>query len=156
MPAVWQLNWDAPAATVCTGVQKLDRRPFPRISSILPAMKNPYHALLLLIAGATQKELAAQVRYLKIGLEIARSKLPQRVTITPQERNRLVKFGAKLGQALDKLVCGSRTFAARSGWAGCSSTTTAGRRSSDSERWLEPGDPQVMSLGSDDPSTRFL
>jgi putative transposase len=39
-------------------------------------MKNPYHALLLLIAGATQKELAAQVRYLKIELAIARSKLP--------------------------------------------------------------------------------
>jgi hypothetical protein len=42
--------------------------------------------------------------YLKIELEIARSKLPQRVTFTPQERNRLVKFGAKLGRALDKLV----------------------------------------------------
>ena len=67
-------------------------------------MKNPYHALLLLIAGATQKDLAAQVRYLKIELEIARSKLPQRVTFTAQERNRLVKFGAKLGRALDKLV----------------------------------------------------
>ena len=39
-------------------------------------MKNPYHALLMLIAEATQKELAAQVRYLKIELEIARSKLP--------------------------------------------------------------------------------
>jgi hypothetical protein len=38
-------------------------------------MKNPYHTLLLLIAGATQKELAAQVRCLKIELEIARSKL---------------------------------------------------------------------------------
>jgi hypothetical protein len=37
-------------------------------------------------------------------LEIARSKLPQRVTVTAQERNRLVKLGAKLGRALDKLV----------------------------------------------------
>ena len=35
-------------------------------------MKNPYHALLLLIAGATQKELAAQIRYLKIELKIDR------------------------------------------------------------------------------------
>ena len=68
-------------------------------------MKNPYHALLMLIAGATQKELAAQIQYLKVELEIARSKLPQRVTVTAQERNRLIKFGAKLGrQAMDKLV----------------------------------------------------
>ncbi len=67
-------------------------------------MKNPYHALLMLIAGATQKELAAHIRYLKIELEIARAKLPKRVTFTPQERNRLIKFGAKLGRALDKLV----------------------------------------------------
>ena len=62
-------------------------------------MKNPYHALLMLIAGATQKELAAQIQYLKVELEIARSKLPQRVAVTAQERNRLVKFGAKLGGA---------------------------------------------------------
>lgn len=67
-------------------------------------MKNPYHALLMLIDGATQKELAAQIQYLKAELEIARSKLPQRVTVTAQERNRLAKFGAKLGRALDKLV----------------------------------------------------
>jgi len=39
-------------------------------------MKNPYHALPMLIAGATQKELAAQMQYLKVELEIARSKLP--------------------------------------------------------------------------------
>ena len=38
-----------------TGVQKLDRPDFLRISSILPGMKNLYHALLMLIAGATQK-----------------------------------------------------------------------------------------------------
>jgi len=30
------------------------------------AIKNLYHRLLLLIAGSTQKELASQIRYLKI------------------------------------------------------------------------------------------
>lgn len=35
-------------------------------------MKNPYHALLMLIAGAMQKELAAQIQYLKAELETAR------------------------------------------------------------------------------------
>lgn len=67
-------------------------------------MKNLYHRLLLLIAGSTQKELARQIRYLKIENEILRSKLPKRVTVTEKERNKLVKFGAKLGKALGELV----------------------------------------------------
>ena len=67
-------------------------------------MKNLYQRLLLLIAGATQLELARHVRYLKIENEILRSKLPKRVPVTPQEQNRLVKFGAKLGKAMGELV----------------------------------------------------
>lgn len=67
-------------------------------------MKNLYQRLLLLIAGATQVELARHVRYLKIENEILRSKLPKRVPVTPKEQNRLVKFGAKLGKALGELV----------------------------------------------------
>src|SRR5690348_8009218 len=67
-------------------------------------MKNLYHALLLVIAGSTQKQLAIQIRYLKIENEILRTKLPARVSGTEQERNRLVKFGSKLGKALGELV----------------------------------------------------
>ncbi|MCB9922254.1 MAG: DDE-type integrase/transposase/recombinase [Planctomycetaceae bacterium] len=67
-------------------------------------MKNIYHRLLLLIAGSTQKELASQIRYLKIENRILRSKLPTRVQVTAQERNKLVKFGSKLGKALNELV----------------------------------------------------
>jgi putative transposase len=67
-------------------------------------MKNLYHSLILLIAGSTQKELAAQIKYLKVENEILRSKLPARVPVTEKERNRLVKFGAKLGKALGELV----------------------------------------------------
>ncbi len=67
-------------------------------------MKNLFQRLLLLIAGATQLELARHVRYLKIENEILRSKLPKRVPVTPKEQNRLVKFGAKLGKALGELV----------------------------------------------------
>ena len=63
-------------------------------------MKNLYHRLLLLIAGSTQKELASQIRYLKIENDILRSKLPKRVPVTEKERNKLVKFGSKLGMAL--------------------------------------------------------
>ncbi len=67
-------------------------------------MKNLYHRLLLLIAGSTQKELASQIRYLKIENEVLRSKLPKRVPVTAKERNKLVKFASKLGQALGELV----------------------------------------------------
>ena len=63
-----------------------------------------FRSLLLVIAGASQKELARQIRYLKVENQILRSKLPARVTITPAERQRLIKFGAKLGKALRQLV----------------------------------------------------
>src|SRR6478736_1923932 len=67
-------------------------------------MRNIYNALLLLIAGATSKQLARQVAYLRVENKILRSKLSARVTVTAQERNRLVRFGAKLGKARDQLV----------------------------------------------------
>ena len=63
------------------------------------AMRNIYRSLLLILVGATQKELARQVRYLKVENQVLRSKLPYRVPITSQERNRLVRFAAKLGTA---------------------------------------------------------
>jgi putative transposase len=67
-------------------------------------MRNIYNALLLLIAGATNKQLARQVTYLKVENKILRGKLSARVRVTSQERNRLVRFSAKLGKALDQLV----------------------------------------------------
>jgi putative transposase len=67
-------------------------------------MASIFHSLLLVIAGSTQKELARQVRYLKVENEILRSKLPARITLTPRERQRLLKYGAKLGRAIRQLV----------------------------------------------------
>jgi putative transposase len=67
-------------------------------------MRNLFRTLLLVIARSTQQELARQVRYLKIENQILRGKLPRRVPVTSQERNRLVRFGAKLGRALGGLV----------------------------------------------------
>ena len=62
-------------------------------------MKNLYHPLLLLIAGSTQKELASQIRYLKIENEILRSKLPKRVPVTEQgtEQAGQVRLEARQG-----------------------------------------------------------
>ncbi len=76
---------------------------FPRFAECT-TMKNLFQPLLLLIAGATQKELARQVRYLKVENEILRSKLPARITVTEKEKNRLAKFAAKLGSAINDLV----------------------------------------------------
>ena len=43
--------------------------------------------------------------YLKVENEVLRNKLPARIiTITPKERQRLVKFGSKLGKALHELL----------------------------------------------------
>jgi len=63
-----------------------------------------FNSLLLVIAGATQRELARQIRYLKVENEVLRSKLPQRITVTPKERQRLLKFGTKLGKAIRSFV----------------------------------------------------
>ena len=59
-------------------------------------MKNIYQSLLSVIAGATQKELARQIKYLKVENEILRSRLQERVFVTAKERQRLVKFAKNL------------------------------------------------------------
>lgn len=67
-------------------------------------MTNLFQSLLLVIAGATQKELARQVKYLKVENEILRSKLPKRITVTAKERNRLVRFAKGVGRGLRQLT----------------------------------------------------
>ena len=67
-------------------------------------MKNIYHSLLAVIAGASQKELGRQIKYLKVENEILRSKLPKQITVTRKERQRLLKFGRPLGQAIRRLI----------------------------------------------------
>jgi putative transposase len=68
-------------------------------------MRTIYHRLLLLIVGASQKELARYVRYLKTENQILRIQLPARVAVTPQQRRRLVRFAQHLGgRALHELV----------------------------------------------------
>jgi putative transposase len=70
----------------------------------LKRMTNVFQSLWLVIAGATQKELARQVKYLKVENEILRSKLPRRIVVTPKERQRLVRFARKLGRAIHHLT----------------------------------------------------
>ena len=63
-----------------------------------------YQRLLLVLAQATEKELAAQVRYLKAENQILRARLPKRILVTPVERRRLLKLGRALGAAINRLI----------------------------------------------------
>jgi putative transposase len=76
-------------------------------------MKARLQAFLLMLAGATDKELAKQVQYLKEENQILRARLPKKLPITPQERNRLIRFGKPLGKAIADLIgiVSPRTFA---------------------------------------------
>jgi len=67
-------------------------------------MANIYQSLLLLIAGSTQRELARQLKYLKVENQILRSRCGGRVQVTPKEKERLIKFAIGLGKALTQLA----------------------------------------------------
>ncbi len=75
--------------------------------SAIPTMasfRNIYTSLMLVIAGSTNKELARQVSYLKAENQILRSRLPDRLSLTHREKNRLVRFAKNLGSALNQLA----------------------------------------------------
>lgn len=63
-----------------------------------------YQRLLLVLAQATEKELTAQVQYLKAENQILRARLPKRILVTPVERRRLLKLGRALGAAINRLI----------------------------------------------------
>jgi putative transposase len=64
-------------------------------------MKKLYHPLQELIARSVENELAAIIQHLKEENRILRGKLPKRVPLTDQERQRLVKTGSRLGSILN-------------------------------------------------------
>jgi putative transposase len=69
--------------------------------------------LFALLASTTDSNLRQVVEYLQEENRILRSKFPKRITVTPQERARLVKLGAALGGALKAIITivSPRTFA---------------------------------------------
>jgi hypothetical protein len=58
----------------------------------------------MVLAHATQSQLARYVEYLKAENQVLRSKLPKRVICTPGERQRLVNLGKPLGSAIKDLI----------------------------------------------------
>ncbi len=70
----------------------------------MASFRKIYTSLMLVIAGATNKELARQVSYLKAENQILRSRLPERLILTHREKTRLVRFAKNLGSALNELA----------------------------------------------------
>ena len=54
------------------------------------AVRQAYTALMLLLAKATDRELARMVSYLKEENRVLRARLPERINVTPKERQRSV------------------------------------------------------------------
>ena len=67
-------------------------------------MKAVFQSFLLMLATATDWALAQQVQFLKNENQILRGKLPKRITVTPQKRQRLIKYGRPLGAAIKHLI----------------------------------------------------
>lgn len=76
-------------------------------------MARVFHPLIMLLARATQAEMAQMVDYLKTENRILRAKLPKRVEVTASERERLVKHGKSLGSKIKDMITivSPRTFA---------------------------------------------
>lgn len=70
----------------------------------MASFRNIYTSLMLVIARSTEKELARQVSYLKAENQILRSRLPDKISLTEREKNRLVRFAKKLGSALNEIA----------------------------------------------------
>ena len=75
-------------------------------------MSRFFQPLIIMLASMSRSELARQIQYLKAENEVLRSKLPKRITVTPSERQRLLKFGKAVGPAIRHLITivSHRTF----------------------------------------------
>ena len=68
------------------------------------SVRTLYAAMMVLLAKATDRELARMVSYLKEENRILRARLPERINVTPKERERLLRFGRNLGKAIHSVV----------------------------------------------------
>ncbi len=59
---------------------------------------------MLALGRSDHDQLIAQIQYLTIENKILRSKLPKRVSLTPKERQRLIRFGKAVGDELRHLI----------------------------------------------------
>lgn len=59
---------------------------------------------IFVAACSTRHQLARQVRFLREENRILKAKLPERISTTPEERSRLLRFGVPLGDAIKGLI----------------------------------------------------
>ena len=67
-------------------------------------MNAPHLPKLLAFGRSNHDQLIAQLQYLSIENQILRSKLPKRISLTHQERRRLIRFGKAVGPALRNII----------------------------------------------------
>lgn len=75
-------------------------------------MTTLFPSFFLMLANATDRELARHIQYLTVENRILRDKLPKRLTVTAAERRRLLKYGKPLGKAIRDVITivSPRTF----------------------------------------------
>jgi putative transposase len=98
-----------------------------------------------MLAHATDRELARQIQYLKAENRILRDKLPKRITVTAQERQRLLKYGKLLDAAIRELITivSPRTFAR---WLSGETVSAKDRKPAKSGRPKTPQDIRDLVL----------
>lgn len=57
-----------------------------------------------MLSTATDKELALQIEFLKVENQILREKLPKRISVAAQEKQRRLKYGKPLGGTIKHLI----------------------------------------------------
>jgi len=105
-------------------------------------MNSFFQSMLLYLAAETGCDIAIRLQFALVENKMLRGKLPKRITITPCERNRLLKYGKLVGAAISQLISivSPRTFQrwvqAESGDKSnrtTASTPTVGRPKTDDE-----------------------
>ena len=102
-------------------------------------MQRLLQPFLLLLASATDKELAKVVQFLKAENEQLRSRIPGRITLTTAERARLVKLGKTIGAGIKDVITivSPRTF---SRWLAAEGTDKKPKRKKPAAK---PGRPKT-------------
>ena len=68
------------------------------------AMASIIHPFLALLASVTRQQLLQQITYLLAENRMLRSKLPDRIRLSNQERRKLIRHGSKLGARIKGLI----------------------------------------------------
>jgi putative transposase len=73
-------------------------------TSYLRCSLNLWQRLLFSLTGATDNEMVRKLQFALVQVKILRGKLGKRITVTPQERRSLLRFGKPLGCAIRELI----------------------------------------------------